>query len=68
MQTVALEKARDTLADLLKQVAEGEEFTITENGEPKAKLSAVQNHQKVQARAGSLKGKIWMAPDFDTPW
>ena len=41
MQTVALEKAQATLADLLQQVARGEEFTITLNGEPKAKLSAV---------------------------
>jgi prevent-host-death family protein len=41
MQTVALEKAQATLADLLKQVADGEEFTITQNGEPKAKLSAL---------------------------
>jgi prevent-host-death family protein len=39
MQTVALEKAQATLADLLQQVASGEEFTITLNGEPKAKLS-----------------------------
>ena len=39
MQTVALEQAQATLADLLRQVAGGEEFTITQNGEPKAKLS-----------------------------
>ena len=61
MQTVALEKAQATLADLLKQVAGGEEFTITQNGEPKAKLSAAHAH------AGSLPGKIWMSPDFDSP-
>jgi antitoxin (DNA-binding transcriptional repressor) of toxin-antitoxin stability system len=67
MQTVTLEKAQATLADLLSRVAGGEEFTITENGEPKATLSAPQIHQKTQARAGSLKGKIWMAPDFDAP-
>ncbi|MDQ6632102.1 MAG: type II toxin-antitoxin system prevent-host-death family antitoxin [Verrucomicrobiota bacterium] len=41
MQTVALEKAQASLPDLLRQVAGGEEFTITQNGEPKAKLSAV---------------------------
>jgi prevent-host-death family protein len=41
MQTVALEKAQATFADLVKQVADGEEFTITQNGQPKAKLSAV---------------------------
>jgi prevent-host-death family protein len=39
MQTVALEKAQACLPDLLRQVAGGEEFTITQNGEPKAKLS-----------------------------
>ena len=67
MQTVALEKAQATLADLLKQVAGGEEFTITQNGEPKAKLSAAQAHAHAQAHAGSLPGKIWMSPDFDAP-
>ncbi len=41
MKTVALDTAQATLADLLRQVANGEEFTITLNGEPKAKLCAV---------------------------
>ena len=67
MQTVALEKAQATLADLLKRVAGGEEFTITQNGEPKARLSAVQAHKHSQAHAGSLPGKIWMSSDFDAP-
>ena len=67
MQTVALETAQATLADLLKQVAGGEEFTITQNGEPKAKLSAAQTHKHAQAHAGSLPGKIWLSPDFDAP-
>ena len=67
MQTVALEKAQVTLADLLKQVAGGEEFTITQNGEPKAKLSAAPLHKHVRAHAGSLPGNLWMAPDFDAP-
>jgi prevent-host-death family protein len=67
MQTVALEKAQATLPDLLKQIAEGEEFTITQNGQPKAKLSPLSSHKRAQARAGSLPGKIWMSPDFDAP-
>jgi len=67
MQTVALEKAQATLADLIKQVADGEEFTITQNGQPKAKLSAVPPHPRLQARAGSLTGGVWLAPDFDAP-
>jgi prevent-host-death family protein len=67
MQTVAVEKAQAALPDLLKQVAEGEEFTITQNGQPKAKLPAVPAHPRAQARAGSLPGGIWLAPDFDAP-
>ena len=67
MQTVAFEKAQTTLADLLKQVAGGEEFTITQNGEPKAKLSAASPPSPTQAQVGSLPGKIWLAPDFDAP-
>ena len=67
MQTVALEEAQATLADLLQQVERGEEFTITQNGEPKARLSAVSSQKHAHARAGSLPGKIWMSPDFDAP-
>ena len=67
MQTVALEKAQATLADLLKQVARGEEFTITQNGQPKARLSAVSSPQRAQAHAGSLPGRLWLSPDFDAP-
>ena len=67
MQTVALEKAQAALADLVKQVADGEEFTITQNGQPKARLSAVSLPRRAQARAGSLQGEIWLSPDFDVP-
>jgi prevent-host-death family protein len=67
MRTVAVERAQAVLPDLLRQVAEGEEFTITQNGQPKAKLSAVSTHPQAQARAGSLSGGIWLAPDFDAP-
>ena len=52
MQTVALEKAHAALADLVQQVADGEEFTITQNGRPKAKLSAVSKPHRAQGHAG----------------
>ncbi len=67
MQTVSLEKAQATLPDLLHQVAGGDEIIIAENGEPKAKLSAVPLHKRAHPEAGSLSGKIWMSPDFDAP-
>ena len=67
MQTVALEKAQAALPELLQRVAGGEEFTITQNGTPKARLSAVSSPKSVRIQAGSLAGKIWMSPDFDAP-
>lgn len=67
MQTVALEKAQAALAELVKQVANGEEFTITQNGQPKARLSPVSSPRRAQAHAGSLPGGIWLSPDFDAP-
>jgi antitoxin (DNA-binding transcriptional repressor) of toxin-antitoxin stability system len=67
MQTVALEKAQAALPDLVKQVAEGEEFAIPQNAQPKARLSAVSTLRQVQARTGSLAGVVWLSPDFDAP-
>jgi prevent-host-death family protein len=67
MQTVTLEKAQATLPDLLHQVAGGDEIIIAQNGEPKAKLSAAPSRKGVHPQAGSLRGKIWMSPDFDAP-
>jgi len=67
MQTVPVEKAQATLAELVHRVTGGEEFTITQNGEPKAMLSAAPSRKRLQPQAGSLPGKIWMSPDFDAP-
>jgi prevent-host-death family protein len=67
MKTVAIETTQVTLAELVQQVAGGEEFTITQNGEPKARLSAAGPHKRASAHAGSLPGKIWLSPDFDAP-
>ncbi len=41
MKTIAIESSQATLADLIRQVSKGEEFTITQDGEPKAMLSPV---------------------------
>jgi antitoxin (DNA-binding transcriptional repressor) of toxin-antitoxin stability system len=46
MQTVALEKAQAMLADLVKHVVNGEEFTMTQNGQPRAELSAVPSRKQ----------------------
>jgi prevent-host-death family protein len=66
MKTVTVEKVQNALSELLQKVAHGEQFTITQNGEAKALLlPAVSKRAKV--KAGSLKGDIWISPDFDAP-
>jgi len=67
MQNVALEVAQAKLAELLRQVALGEEITITANGRPVARLVGVARPPRARPQRGCLKGKIWMSPDFDAP-
>ena len=67
MQTVPLEIAQSSLPDLLEKVAAGEQITITQDGQPKAMLVSVSLPDRPRPQRGCLKGKIWMAPDFDAP-
>jgi hypothetical protein len=38
-----------------------------ENDQPVAKLARTEPNKQWPCKAGSAKGKIWMAPDFDAP-
>ena len=40
---------------------------MTENDQPVAKLARTELKKQWPCKAGSAKGKIWMAPDFDAP-
>ncbi|MEQ1886309.1 MAG: type II toxin-antitoxin system prevent-host-death family antitoxin [Bryobacteraceae bacterium] len=48
-----------------ERVAEGEEIIIGKSGKPVAKLVPYSVPKPVR-KPGSLKGKIWIGPDFDT--
>ena len=63
---VNMHKAKTTLSQLVKQAEAGEEILIARNGKPVARLT------RIEATApklpwGALRGKIWMADDFDAP-
>jgi prevent-host-death family protein len=66
MSSVTLEEAQARLAQLLEQLQPGEEITITDHGRPLAQLKKVEQNSW-PCKAGSAKGKIRMAPDFDAP-
>ncbi len=65
MATVTIQEAQAMLADLIHKLPLGQEVVITENNEPVAKLARTEPNQQWPCKAGSAKGKIRLAPDFD---
>ena len=66
MSSVSLEEAHARLPELLEQLQAGEELTITDQGQPLAQVKKVER-KSWPCKAGSAKGKIHLAPDFDAP-
>ena len=66
MPTVNVREAKTQLSKLLDAVAEGEEVIISKAGKPAAKLVPVESPLPPR-KPGSMKGKIRMADDFDSP-
>ena len=63
---VNIHEAKTQLSRLLKQVAAGEEITISRAGVPVAKLIAAGTRGESRPM-GMDRGKIHMAKDFDRP-
>lgn len=57
--------AKTQLSRLVDQVNAGEEVVITRHGRPVARLVPIADQR--QRKLGTLKGKVWMADDFDAP-
>ena len=67
MTTISIQEAQSRLSDLIHNLSPGDELVITENNQPVARLSRSEPKTRWPCKAGSEKGKIWMAPDFDAP-
>jgi len=63
--TLNLYEAKTQLSSLVEKAAAGEEIIIAKNGTPMAKLVALR-HRPLR-KPGKLKGKLWLAADFDAP-
>lgn len=59
-------EAKTHLSELVDRAAAGEEITIAKAGKPLARLVPLRRRKKAR-KPGALKGKIWIAPDFDDP-
>lgn len=66
MTTVNIYEAKTQLSKLVDQAAGGEDIIIARNGKPIARLTTLKQ-EKLPLRMGLLKGKIWIADDFDAP-
>ena len=65
-EVVNVHAAKTHLSRLLERVEAGEEITLARAGRPIARLVPYRPLRQPR-RAGSLRGKIWIAPDFDSP-
>jgi len=67
-ETINIYDAKTRLSSLVTQVEAGHEITIARAGRPVARLVPISQRGAVDRKKafGSLKGKIWIADDFDT--
>jgi len=63
---VNIHEAKTHFSRLLAQVGKGEEIIISKAGKPVARLIPVEENP-VNRVAGSAKGKVIIAEDFDAP-
>jgi prevent-host-death family protein len=66
MATVNIFEAKTNLSKLVELAERGEDTIIARAGKPVARLTKLA-HEKPKIRFGGLKGKIWIADDFDAP-
>lgn len=67
MPAVNIFAAKTQLSKLIEMVEKGEEVIIARAGKPVVRLTQLEAPAKKPIRFGALKGKIWIADDFDDP-
>ena len=65
-EKVNIHKAKTNLSRLVDRAAAGEEIVLARNGEPVARLVALEASRPAR-QPGQLAGKIQIADDFDAP-
>jgi antitoxin (DNA-binding transcriptional repressor) of toxin-antitoxin stability system len=68
MQQISVTEASEQLSQLIDAALAGEEIIIIREQHPVVKLMPLAALPKrYPAKAGSAKGLVWMADDFDEP-
>ncbi len=66
MSQVNIFEAKTQLSKLIELAEKGEDVIIARAGKPVARLTRIDSRKKPICY-GDLKGKIWIADDFDEP-
>lgn len=66
MRTANMHEAKTKLSELVDAATKGEEVIICKAGKPMVRLVPVTK-KPAKRKLGLWKGKIWMAPDWDSP-
>ena len=66
MEIANIHQAKAQLSRLIERALAGEEVQIARSGEPLVRLVPVQTDTQPR-QGGQLKGKLWIAEDFDVP-
>ncbi|WP_445231291.1 type II toxin-antitoxin system Phd/YefM family antitoxin [Duganella rhizosphaerae] len=61
-----IDEAKIKLSRLIEDASHGQEVIIAAGGKPIVRLVAIHAHTALR-KPGSMKGKIWIADDFDGP-
>jgi prevent-host-death family protein len=64
-EIVNMHQAKSSLSRLVERALAGEDVVIARNGEPLVRLVPIPKQREPRV-PGRSKGRIWIAPDFDT--
>ena len=66
MKPVNIYDAKTRFSELVDRAHAGEDVIISRNGKPLVRLTRLKADKR-EIRYGLLKGKVWIADDFDAP-
>lgn len=62
---IGVREFRENLTGYLRQARQGSAFLVTSRGQVVAELRPPPVEERPRRQPGALKGKIWIADDFD---
>ena len=65
-QRIGVREFRGNLTGFLRQVRQGRSFLITSHDQVLAEIRPPPRAERPRRMFGAMRGKIWIAPDFDT--